>query len=94
MQGCGRMLLPDIAGVYGGGGGGYGTAVGESAVTTAGGVHGFPAVRTSFVGRAGPVREVAVLLEQYRLVTVTGPGGAGKTRLAGEVARSGGGPVR
>ena len=54
---------------------------------TAGGVHGFPAVRTSFIGRAGPVRELAVLLEQYRLVTVTGPGGAGKTRLAGEVAR-------
>ena len=62
--------------------------MGESApVTAAGGVHGFPAVRTSFIGRAGPVREVAVLLEQYRLVTVTGPGGAGKTRLAGEVAR-------
>ncbi len=54
---------------------------------TAGGVHGFPAVLTSFIGRAGPVREVAGLLEQYRLVTVTGPGGAGKTRLAGEVAR-------
>ena len=56
-------------------------------VTTAGAVHGFPAVRTSFIGRAGPVREVAVLLERYRLVTVTGPGGSGKTRLAGEVAR-------
>ena len=54
---------------------------------TAGGVHGFPAMRTSFIGRAGPVRELAVLVEQYRLVTVTGPGGAGKTRLAGEVAR-------
>jgi len=60
--------------------------VGE-AVTTAGAVHGFPAVRTSFIGRAGPVHEVAVLLERYRLVTVTGPGGSGKTRLAGEVAR-------
>jgi predicted ATPase len=33
------------------------------------------------------VREVAGLLERYRLVTVAGPGGAGKTRLAGEVAR-------
>jgi non-specific serine/threonine protein kinase len=53
----------------------------------AGGVHGFPAVLTSFIGRAGPAREVAGLLEQHRLVTVTGPGGAGKTRLAGEVAR-------
>jgi predicted ATPase/DNA-binding CsgD family transcriptional regulator len=56
-------------------------------VMAAGGVHGFPAIRTSFIGRAGPVRELAVLVEQYRLVTVTGPGGAGKTRLAGEVAR-------
>src|SRR5262249_53688566 len=51
------------------------------------GVHGFPAVLTSFIGRAAPVREVAGLLEQHRLVTVTGPGGAGETRLAGEVAR-------
>ncbi len=41
---------------------------------------------TSFVGRAGPVREVAALLDRDRLVTVTGPGGAGKTRLAGQVA--------
>ena len=56
-------------------------------VTAAGGVHGFPAELTSFIGRAGPVREVAGLLGEYRLVTVTGPGGAGKTRLAGQVAR-------
>jgi transcriptional regulator with XRE-family HTH domain len=52
----------------------------------AGGVHGFPAPLTSFIGRAGAVHEVMGLLEQYRLVTVTAPGGAGKTRLAGEVA--------
>jgi len=68
---------------------GYGTCVGVSAaVVTAGGVHGFPAVLTSFVGRGGPVGEVAGMLERYRLVTVSGPGGAGKTRLAGEVARA------
>jgi hypothetical protein len=53
----------------------------------AAGVHGFPAVLTSFVGRAGAVREVAGLLEECRLVTVTGTGGVGKTRLAVQVAR-------
>jgi predicted ATPase/DNA-binding CsgD family transcriptional regulator len=50
-------------------------------------MHGFPAALTSFVGRAGAVRDVAGMLDQYRLVTVTGPGGAGKTRLADQVAR-------
>jgi predicted ATPase/DNA-binding CsgD family transcriptional regulator len=58
--------------------------VGESAAGT---VHGFPASLTSFIGRDGPVREVVGLLEQHRRVTVTGPGGAGKTRLAGEVVK-------
>jgi predicted ATPase len=83
-----RMLVLGAAGLYGGGGGGYGTAVGEvPAVMAAGGVHGFPPVQTSFIGRAGPVHELASLAEQHRLVTVTGPGGSGKTRLAGEVAR-------
>ena len=52
-----------------------------------GGVHGFPVALTSFVGRAGEVEEVAGLLAQYRLVTVTGPGGVGKTRLAAQVIR-------
>ncbi|MFZ0190568.1 MAG: LuxR C-terminal-related transcriptional regulator [Streptosporangiaceae bacterium] len=42
---------------------------------------------TSFVGRAAAVDDVAGLLSEYRLVTVTGPGGVGKTRLAGEVAQ-------
>jgi predicted ATPase/DNA-binding CsgD family transcriptional regulator len=64
------------------------TAVERSAVADApGSLHGFPAALTSFVGRAAAVGEVEGLLAERRLVTVTGPGGAGKTRLAGEVAR-------
>src|SRR3984893_19018971 len=59
---------------------------GSAADTVAVGVHGFPAVLTSFVGGDEAVREAAGLLERYRLVTVTGPGGVGKTRLAGAVA--------
>ena len=43
----------------------------------AGGMHGFVPALTSFVGRAGPMSQVAVLLDRNRLVTVTGPGGAG-----------------
>jgi len=59
----------------------------EAFLARAGGMHGFQTELTSFIGRAGAVREVAGLVEDYRLVTVTGPGGAGKSRLAGEVAR-------
>jgi non-specific serine/threonine protein kinase len=59
---------------------------GCAAAAAADEVHGFPAALTSFVGRAGAVREVAGLLGECRLVTVSGPGGVGKTRLAGEVA--------
>ena len=73
--------------LYGGGCRGYGTAVGQRAEAAAGGVHGFPAALTSFIGRDEAVREVAGLLGESRLVTVTGPGGAGKTRLAGEAAK-------
>jgi predicted ATPase/DNA-binding CsgD family transcriptional regulator len=63
------------------------TAVEASTVAgAAGGMHGFPAALTSFVGRAAVVDEIAGLLGECRLVTVTGPGGVGKTRLAGEVA--------
>jgi predicted ATPase/class 3 adenylate cyclase/DNA-binding CsgD family transcriptional regulator/tetratricopeptide (TPR) repeat protein len=57
-----------------------------AAAAGAGGVHGFPAALTSFVGRERAAGELAGLLEGSRLVTVTGPGGVGKTRLAGEVA--------
>jgi predicted ATPase/DNA-binding SARP family transcriptional activator len=41
---------------------------------------------TSFVGREDEVSRVGKALAGYRLVTLVGPGGAGKTRLATEVA--------
>ena len=41
-----------------------------------------PPERTSFVGRAREVEEIATLLGSARIVTLTGPGGTGKTRLA------------
>jgi hypothetical protein len=45
-----------------------------------------PAPLTSFVGREHGVAELARLLETDRLVTLTGPPGVGKTRLALRVA--------
>jgi predicted ATPase/DNA-binding SARP family transcriptional activator len=51
--------------------------------------HGnLPAALTSFLGRESDLGGVSALLREYRLVTLTGPGGAGKTRLAIEAARS------
>jgi predicted ATPase/DNA-binding SARP family transcriptional activator len=41
---------------------------------------------TSFVGREDDVSRVGDALAGYRLLTLVGPGGAGKTRLASEVA--------
>jgi predicted ATPase/DNA-binding SARP family transcriptional activator/tetratricopeptide (TPR) repeat protein len=56
-------------------------------------MHGTPRARTnlraqltSFVGREDDVARVTKALGQYRLVTLVGPGGTGKTRLAAEVA--------
>ena len=46
-----------------------------------------PVPRSSFVGRDTPLRTVLDLLSTNRLVTLTGTGGAGKTRLAIEAAR-------
>jgi predicted ATPase/class 3 adenylate cyclase len=45
-----------------------------------------PSPLTSFVGREREVAEIAGLLNRERLVTLIGPGGAGKTRLALRVA--------
>ncbi|MER6667031.1 BTAD domain-containing putative transcriptional regulator [Amycolatopsis japonica] len=45
-----------------------------------------PAQLTSFIGREGDLRHVLGQLDRSRLVTLTGPGGTGKTRLAIETA--------
>ena len=42
---------------------------------------------TSFVGRDADAERIGALLAASRLVTLTGPGGSGKTRLAIEAAR-------
>ena len=48
-----------------------------------------PAEQTSFVGRRPEMAEVKRLLSQSRLVTLTGVGGVGKTRLGVRVAATG-----
>ncbi|WP_026414553.1 ATP-binding protein [Actinomadura oligospora] len=47
-----------------------------------------PAEMTSFVGRREELADIERLLARCRLVTLTGPGGVGKTRLAVRAARA------
>lgn len=49
---------------------------------------GVPAQVTRFIGRADELARIGALLADARLVTLIGPGGAGKTRLAVEAARA------
>lgn len=49
---------------------------------------GFPPETASFVGRTREVTDVMDLVASHRLVTLVGPGGIGKTRLATRVASS------
>jgi predicted ATPase/DNA-binding SARP family transcriptional activator/DNA-binding CsgD family transcriptional regulator len=51
------------------------------------GSHNLPASRTSFVGREHEMMEIKRHLAMTGLLTLTGAGGSGKTRLALEVAR-------
>ncbi len=50
--------------------------------------HNLPARLTSFVGRQAELQQLRKLLERHRLVTLTGPGGAGKSSLALELGGS------
>lgn len=56
--------------------------------TLAGPTAGLPAPTTRFVGRERELREVHDLLVGSRLLTLVGPGGCGKSRLALELART------
>ena len=60
-------------------------AAGPPATVTA---TNLPPERTSFVGREDQIDDLRLLLASSRLVTLTGPGGVGKSRLAVRVAVS------
>jgi predicted ATPase/class 3 adenylate cyclase len=49
--------------------------------------HNLPSVRTAFIGRESELTDVAKRVEEEQIVTLTGPGGVGKTRVAFEIAR-------
>src|SRR5215216_3093733 len=71
---------------------GEGDAAGRAAdaapeATPAAPIGNLPRQLTSFIGRERERAEVARLLESTRLLTLTGPGGTGKSRLALEVGR-------
>jgi predicted ATPase/DNA-binding CsgD family transcriptional regulator len=61
--------------------------VGEAASEAGNVVRGLPAAWTPFIGRTHERADLIAALDGSRLVTMLGPGGAGKTRLASEVAR-------
>jgi predicted ATPase/DNA-binding SARP family transcriptional activator/DNA-binding CsgD family transcriptional regulator len=64
-----------------------GLPAGETVAGGGVGKHNLPTQRSSFVGREGEMVEVKRALAMTRLLTLTGTGGSGKTRLALEVAR-------
>jgi non-specific serine/threonine protein kinase len=60
----------------------------EPAPPAAGAPNNLPQELSSFVGRTAQIDEIRALLETDRLVTLTGAGGCGKTRLSLRVARA------
>ena len=80
----GSGSLPDVPNRARGGTG----SVVEAAPARARQAGDLPPALTSFVGREREISEVKRLLSERRLVTLCGPGGAGKTRLALAVGRA------
>lgn len=64
----------------------YDEAAGSGAASPNGRRHNLPLQLTTFIGRGSELAELQRLLAVKRLVTLTAVGGAGKTRLALEVA--------
>lgn len=54
--------------------------------TPVGILHAVPRPRTSFIGREETLRSLGAAISETRIVTLIGPGGSGKTRLAIELA--------
>jgi len=50
--------------------------------------HNIPHALTRFIGREREIGNIRSLLAEHRLVTLTGPGGIGKSRVVMEVART------
>ena len=69
------------------------TSPNSSIARARGGPGSLPTSLTSFVGRVDELSEIQRLLATTRLLTLTGSGGVGKSRLAVEVARGGRGKV-
>jgi predicted ATPase len=67
---------------------GAAAAPGQVAGQAAVGTTNIPAQLTSFIGRERELADVQGLLTTTRLVTLTGPGGCGKTRLAMQLAQA------
>ncbi len=47
--------------------------------------HNLPIARTAFIGRDRDIADVTGLLDHHHLITLSGSGGVGKTRLALEI---------
>ena len=50
-------------------------------------LHNLPVQLTSFIGREKETGELLSLVEKSRLVTITGEGGCGKTRISLQIAK-------